>query len=170
MSSSSLSQVTSGLGLPRVTQGSTALDSTKRVTLVGWRLICGSEKKDESDEIDRMQLFYFISQSLDWVDITRGRRQTYSSWAAEPRSSWQPLRCRWWRGSSTLHCPSLSHEGCSASVHALWWCTWGHSTWWDKGVCEAPKSDCEQERSMDESPYFVIASALEICLLDECRT
>lgn len=43
--SSSLSQVTSGLGLPRVTQGNTALDSNRRVLLVGWRLICGSDRK-----------------------------------------------------------------------------------------------------------------------------
>lgn len=43
MSSSSFIQVTSGLGFPRVTQGSTALDSTRRVTLLGWRLICGSD-------------------------------------------------------------------------------------------------------------------------------
>lgn len=47
ISSSSFSQVTSGLGLPRVTQGNTALDSTRRVTLVGWRLICGSDGRTD---------------------------------------------------------------------------------------------------------------------------
>lgn len=52
MSSSSFIQVTSGLGFPRVTQGSTALDSTRRVTLVGWRLICGSD--GETDLLRRV--------------------------------------------------------------------------------------------------------------------
>lgn len=60
MSSSSLSQVTSGLGLPRVTQGNTALDSTRRVTLVGWRLICGSNVETDKRQ-DLMVLAFYLN-------------------------------------------------------------------------------------------------------------
>lgn len=132
ISSSSLSQVTSGLGLPRVTQGNTALDSTRRVTLVGWRLICGSDAETRQEKRGETHCFSLLSQcyyvcvflsgtapSTDSSEIDSrsrvttlqpsdlGRKQTYSSSAAVLRSSWLALQCRCWRCSSTLHCPTL---------------------------------------------------------------
>lgn len=70
ISSSSLSQVTSGLGLPRVTQGKTAFESTRRVTLVGWRLICGSERNTEQ-ETEVQHFVSKLSVSGSWLDSSR---------------------------------------------------------------------------------------------------
>lgn len=104
-------------------QGNTALDSTRRVTLVGCRLICGSD-----GDVERLAPSWFLFCFFCFFFTTWA--QTYSSWAAELRSSWPALRCRWRRCSSTPRCPTLWHEGWWASARAPGWCS-GRSTWWD---------------------------------------